>query len=303
MRVCQLLALLACARAACVFLLQHQGADTHKPWEGALSVAVGSGDAVLTRWHRHRADGLPAAVATCPPHRPLIAVIEGPFDAGAAVFVHEVRRLAWTARRAPPAAILVTDNTTHAPTVPILGVDARIVFDMTAAGEAWARAEDAASPYHRIVNVVVPASPRVAADGTVTWMHKEHWQAIYDVGVIMGVAPPSPPTNVPKATILSNAAPAPPVAPRVRVGIIYYRPDTVDVEEFEGGFVSALWQLHSAGVYYVTWINIRQGGYPPDTDLDKDFDVLLMKSNWGWGVDTAFRAYMAQVWLGVEGER
>jgi hypothetical protein len=48
------------------------------------------------------------------------------------------------------------------------------------------------------------------------------------------------------------------------------------------------------GMYCVTWVNIAEPGVQVGLDYDA-FDVLLVKSNWEWGVDVAVRATLDRV--------
>ena len=87
---------------------------------------------------------------------------------------------------------------------------------------------------------------------------------------------------------------------RLNVGVLYYRPPTLETETFEGGFVAALSALSSDSpsavhnLYSFRWINV--GSVEEQRGVNYDaFDVLLVKSNWEWGVDKAARATLRRV--------
>ena len=86
---------------------------------------------------------------------------------------------------------------------------------------------------------------------------------------------------------------------RPRVGIIHYRPKTTSLDSFEVGFRAAV-ELLQADLFTFTWINLDdfEGKTLESIDLNslaQDFDVLWVKSNWDWTVDTFCRAHLRSV--------
>ncbi len=78
--------------------------------------------------------------------------------------------------------------------------------------------------------------------------------------------------------------------------MLHYRPPNMDTETFEGGFVAAISALEQdsalAGLYCFSWINI---GLPNEHVNFDAYDVILVKSNWEWGLDQAVRATLDKV--------
>ena len=85
---------------------------------------------------------------------------------------------------------------------------------------------------------------------------------------------------------------------RPRLGIVHFRTKTTPWEAFEVGFTSAIRTLEE--FYIVTWINVDdwQGLKIEDVNVskfDSEYDLLFVKSNWHWTVDTFVRRYMRNV--------
>ena len=85
---------------------------------------------------------------------------------------------------------------------------------------------------------------------------------------------------------------------RPRLGIVHFRTKTTPWEAFEVGFTSAIRTLEE--FYIVTWINVDdwQGLKIEDVNVskfDSEYDLLFVKSNWHWTVDTFVRKYMRNV--------
>ena len=86
----------------------------------------------------------------------------------------------------------------------------------------------------------------------------------------------------------------------LRVGVIHYRPSSMPIKAFEVGFVSAMSVLEKDGDIEVEWINCDSfnGKRPEDLNLDRRFDhldILMVKSNWDWSVDSFVRAHLRNV--------
>ena len=85
---------------------------------------------------------------------------------------------------------------------------------------------------------------------------------------------------------------------RPRLGIIHFRTKSTPWDAFEVGFTSAIRTLEK--FYVVTWVNVDdwQGLKIEDVNIKRfntDFDILFVKSNWHWTVDTFVRTYMRNI--------
>jgi hypothetical protein len=79
---------------------------------------------------------------------------------------------------------------------------------------------------------------------------------------------------------------------RPRLAIIHYRPKTTPWKAFERGFVAAM--KHLEAFYIISWENLDayEGVQLANVDIDRfnrDFDLIFIKSNWGWTVDRFVR--------------
>ena len=234
----------------------------------------------------------------------------------AAMFIHEARRGAWFARKRLLAVLLHGDTAglTAAAAPKPLDVDAVVTSEVGPNATAAVAAEYPGVPVMDTLSVGV-ARGAVAAANSV--LHDQHatcggdaWWRDRAVYLSRHVQPPL--SFVP----FPGRAPGDPVAWTVQggvpperrgscvgwrpyrpsVGVVHYRPHTLAPSTFEGGFVSAM-RLVDGPLYDVVWMNIAHN----QSGLNFDgVDVLLVKSNWGWGVDTACRATLAATpWSGL----
>lgn len=77
---------------------------------------------------------------------------------------------------------------------------------------------------------------------------------------------------------------------RPTVCVLTYRPPSLPEHAFEIGFVSAIRELKE---YDVTWVNLADyEGKLPSTLHVCHHDIILVKSNWNWVVDSFARRYL-----------
>ena len=299
-RLVGLCVLMLCAAAedVCVFQLLSDEFVASSAWAPVLN-ATGVDPSLVFQSLPFHSSSLPGQVAACPASHTILCLVMGHGNQSTRMFVHEVRRLAFQSRRNQPVIFALSDSSATAarddPHSARFGIDGTVFLTGTPGLPAYAISGN----QHRLPALIL--SPPASASFGVGLQHqlsptvpftRALWHQIvkFANGLLFEMGNRSD-----AVTDQTNSVTyGPSTVSRPRVAVVHYRSQGIKESEFEGGFVAAMRQLQDAGMYTVTWVNLAEP-LPPTLNFDDDFDVVLVKSNWDWIVDSACRPWLAKV--------